>query len=943
MHASSSSSLRSTRLAARRDGASPIGQDRARAHECGESNASLFSDTVVGRRQPREPSRDFQVRFPQTPPMRFLSVAFALAVWSAAASAQTQPGEIERLRSELMQPGPEARLGREAAIEALLTRKDPPAHAVLHEMLGRGTDPDDVSRSILIQLRRKLANPADPVFGNADRERAIPRSYLPAFARFFDPKRADATAALHEDVRECLMALSPLDRRRGFEDLLKSDESGLRVASLLAAARCRDLGLAPVIAAALELPDVASTASDALRLLTFSEGLSTKATFDEWWAQNSNRTYVQLAEDAARRARDAQAAAQQRADLRLGDTMADLVEAWVTREDVPWAKVADRVLADDPRGSQVACLKRLRDVLARQARVGGGAADRQAFLQRLQSLAKSATGPDRQALLLEVTAYLVLPTDDKLRADMVADLVAALHSDSAVVRRAALQGLARFPTASTIDEIVDVGTHARAAGDQAVLAAALATLGSPDWRAPGEPTLLPWLALLRDVLRDPNLSEQMHEAALSVLEKRTVDDRPLPEAFDFAVELVGDRKQPPVVRERAMLMLVPYSLAAEGQADRYVRTMLAHLADPERRVRLKAAQLLQTLPKHAGGVVAWREDVFKHVGLRLVEETEEGVLRALVNCLERQIDADNPDRGPVISRFCLALEEMAKSAINGSRRALLVSALAGQAATQGLDTMLWIRAGETLAQLGERRDLRNVIDRQRPLALLEREAGRPEVTIRALDLMVSTALLKPAGERWQDLQREARDTLVAIENLGKLRPGIQPATRLLQLELLAGLGQATDVLRLGPASLQEVPFAAADRARVGILLARAHIALEQVDKAIPIVEAGIPAADAADLLRLREEIALALQRKGDLAMALTWMVDVLGQTPERDSSYARRYLRRVEIEFLTNPELRLTSLQRLQEKEALFTASDAPADLRKQYDDLKRLIGGTGG
>lgn len=882
--------------------------------------------------------------------MRFAHVALVFALWSTAvATAQTQVGngEIERLRTDLMQPGPEARLGREGAIEALLTRKDPQAHAVLHEMLGRGADPDDVSRAILIQIRRKLANPADPVFGNADRERAIPRSYLPAFARFFDPARAEAGAALLEDVRECLMALSPLDRRRGFEDLLKHEDPAARIAALLAAARCRDLGLAPVIAAALDSPDTAPTAREGLRLLTFADAFATRAAFDEWWAQNSNRTYVQLAEDAARRARDAQSAAQQRADQRVGELIADLVEAWATREDVPWNKIAERVLADDPRGSQVTCLKRLREVLARQARLGGNAADRQAFWQRLQAIAKAATEPDRRALLLEVTAYLVLPSDDKVRSEMVADLVAALRSDSAVVRRAALLGLARFPTASTVAEIVDVASRARQAGDQAVLAAGLAALGGTDWRAPADPTLAPWLALLRDVLRDPKLSEQMHEAALGVLEKRGADDRLLPQAFDLAADLVSDRTQPPVVRERAMLMLVPYSQLDETQADRYVQAMVAHLADPERRVRLKAAQLLQSLPKHQGGVAAWRAAVFQQVGVRLVEEAEENVLRALVNCLERQIDTDNPDRGPVIVRFCLALEEMAKNAVTGPRRALLVSALASQAATQGLDTMLWVRAGETLAQLGERRELRNVIDRQRPLALLdllERGGVRPEVVKKALELMVSTALLKPSTERWQDLQREARDTLTAIEYLAKADPqAVSPSARLLQLELLAGLGQPADVLTLGQRDLRDVPFAAADRARVGLLLVRAHLALDQVDEAVTMVQAGLPGAEARDLLLLREEVAAALQRRGDLASALAWMVEILGQTPERDPAFARRYLRRVEIEFLANPELRLTSLQRLQEKEMLFTGADVPADLRKQYDDLKRLIGGTKG
>ena len=506
----------------------------------------------------------------------------------AASAAPAQlPTDVPGLRDVLAQPGPDARVQREAAIEALLCRKEPAAHVVLQERIQAGPDGDDVALTILAQLRRKVANSADPVFGVAERERAVGRSYAPALIALFldDVERDESRRNLRSEARECFAAMPSVERRRVVEDGLKADlPLPQRRAVLRLAGRSRDLGLAPKLAECLEVADLAEVARESLVRLTFCDTLVNKRAFDVWWAQAGKLSYLQLAEDAARGARDASTEAQRRADKRSTELLAELIEALAAREDVAWAKLAERTFADDPPGSLRVCLERLRDVLAGSRRHGGLAADRLALLQRVQKLlGTGAPGVELRAVVLELSAYLVAPGDEKQGEEVLALLREGLQHDSAAVRRAAVLGLGRFTQPEATQLLVAAAQRAREAREAVVLTAALVSLGAPGRIAPDVDAALAatWFGLLEGVLRDDAAPELQREAALAVLELRGASGSPLAQSFDVLAHTVRNQAQLPLIRERAAVMLVPLAAADEGRAGSYVELMVGLLSDPE--------------------------------------------------------------------------------------------------------------------------------------------------------------------------------------------------------------------------------------------------------------------------------------------------------------------------------------------------------------------------
>jgi hypothetical protein len=862
---------------------------------------------------------------------------------AAPVCGQTPPG-LEGLRRALQQPGPEARLAREAAIEALLSRKDPAAHALLQAVVRGGADADGVAFTVLSQLRRKLVNPHDPVFANGERDRSVGGSYVPALAAVFaaGPESSQAERDLREEARQCLSALSPADRRRAIESLLETDDLELRRGALLLAGDSRDLGLAPLLAGWLDVAEAADTAREALSRLTFVEAFASRQQFEEWWTANRERSYLLLAEEAARRVRDIRTAALRRAEQRTTEAVAELVEALATRDDIAWGRIADRVMADEPAGSMRVCLERLRDVLAKAPRHGGAAADRLAFLQKLlRQLQAGGAGPDGRAVLLEVCAYLVAPGEEKPAEELLALLRDSLQQESAAMRRAAALGLGRFPSPAATKLLVEAAGRARAAGETSVLGAALAALAAPGRCAPdAEPdTLAAWLALVDGILRDEAAPEPVREAALSVLEQKGAQGKLLPQAFATLIAVAQNAGQVPFIRERAAVLLLPHATADAGHAATYVATALDLLDDPEKRMRLKAAQLLQNLPKHRPGADQWRSDVLAGAGGRLAQEPDEAVLRALITCVERQVDPDKPDLEPVISRLCSALQDIAQAGVTGTRRQILVSALAGQAATQGLDTMKWVRAAETLVALGERRELRNVIERQRPLLIIGRDGVNDEVVRRALEMVVHTALLKPRGEPWS--KREAGEVLEALQHFESRRVAIDaPDWRLLRIEALAAAERWDEVLQRGQVEIEEGKLPPGELTRVHVATARAHLARNDVDAAIKIADGELAGAEPASTAALAEETGVVLLRAGRFKDALTWLVRAQQQTAETDPLFPRRFLRRLDAEAQAEPETRSTVLARLMAREQLFVAPEVQPDLRAEFEQLKQRLSG---
>lgn len=871
--------------------------------------------------------------------MRVLAASFVFTLVAVRCVCGQSAIDIDAQRQILAQPGPEARVEREAAIEALLSRPEPAAHEVLRDIVRRGPDADGVALTVLTQLRRKLANAHDPVFGNGDRERGVGRAYVPALATLFAGRdgETEALRALREEARLCVGALSAADRRRAFEPLFAAAEPQARRGALMLAGCSRDLGLAPMLAAALDSPDTAADARDGLARLTFVDDFASKAQFEQWWAANHDCSYLVLAERAAQRARDVRSNSLHRAEARTTEVLAELVEALASRDNVAWARIAERSLADDPPGSMRVCLERLRDVLAKAPRYGGVAADRLALLQRLLTqLADRAPAPDTRAVLVEVCAYLVAPGEDKPAEDVATLLREALRHENVTVRRAAVLGFGRFPTVEATRLLVRAGLSARAAGEQGVLAAALASLSAAGRAAPdGDAETFPaWLELVDGVLRDDTIADTVREAALAMLEQKGAQGKLLRQSFTVLTAVAKNQAQAALVREKAAVLMLPYANADEADARTYVDTLIKLLTDPEKRMRLKGAQLLQNLPRHRNLPEVWRGQVIAAVGDVLAKETDEVVLRAMVTCLERQVDPEKPDLEPVISRLCLALEDMGRAGVSGARRQLLVSALAGQAATQGLDTMQWVRAAGTLLQLGERRELRNVIERQHPERLVERSAVSGQAVRQALETVVRTALLKPRDEVWT--KREVDDVLGALKQLdGQAGAPQPPEWSLLRIEVLLVAGQWDAVLQRGKLELDAGKLEPQDRERVRVAILRAHLGKTDVDEAVRELQGGVAAGDPALATQLREEIGLAMLRLDRPKDALSLLVEVQRATAESDPSYPRRFLRRLDAEARAEPQSQAAILQRLLEREALFTAAETPPDLRAEFDSVK--------
>ncbi len=876
--------------------------------------------------------------------MRVIIAWLLCAGFITASVARGQPlPDIDGLRQTLRQPGPEARLAREAAIEALLTRKDPAAHAVLQEFVRQGPGADGVALDILSQLRRKLSNSQDPVFGHAERDKAVGRSYVPALAALFvsvDDASTDAQQ-LREEARQCVAALSPADRRRALELLLQTDDLALRRGALLLAGDSRDLGLAPLVATWLEVAEASDTAREAMAHLTFVEAFTSKAQFEEWWEANRERSYLLLAEEAAHRTRAARSAALRRVEQRTTEVLVELVEALAARDDVAWARIAERALADEPAGSMRVCLERLRDVLARGPRSGGVAADRVAFLHKLlRQMSDGSPAVEMRAVLVEVSAYMVVQGDEK--SDEVATLLRdGLEHASPLVRRAAALGYARFPSNVATQLLVRAGRQARANGDLMVLSAVLAALSAPDRAAPPDTdavTFPAWLELVDGVLRDDAMPEPVRDAALSVLEHKGAQGKLLGQVFAALVAVTKNRNQVPFIRERAALMLQPHAVADVGAATTCLTTLLSLLDDPEKRMRLKAAQLLQTLPQHREAVDTWRNEVLSGAGARLAQETDEGVLRALVTCIERQVDPERPDLEPVISRLCSALAELTQAGHNGARRQILVSSLAGLAATQGLDTMKWVRAAETLIELGERREVRNVIERQRPQQIVGREGVHDEVVRRALTTVLQTALLRPRSEPLT--RREAGDVLDALQAFdGRRTPTDLLAWRVLRLEALVASERWDDAVQRATLEAKDVKLAPVDLDRVRALHARAHLGLKDVDAAIRVAGSELAALDPALVAALAEDIGVALARAGRAKDAAAWFERAHRQTAESDPMFPRRFLRRLDAEGQAEPNTRPALLAKLLEREALFGPETA-ADLRAEFEQVKQRLSG---
>lgn len=868
--------------------------------------------------------------------------------------AEGKPGdELDRLREDLFQPGPEARQRREVAIERLLGNERPEAHLVLQQALRRGDDADQVSRTILRDLARKFANPQDPVFGvvgrNADQLKsrgAIVRSYLPILAKWLGEAAAPREGAPREafaQVRACLLAMPLRERLEGFQQLLADGDAEVRRSAVHAAAECRDPGLARLVAEFLEDPLLGSDARRAIERITFARDLRTKKDFEAWADAQQGRTYVDLAEDAARGALDTLDEVRRSADERLAAAVGVLLETLVAREPVDWKLVRQWLLNGNPPAVLRAGARRLHAALDREPRFSGVAADRLALLDEVLRRIEGDPGGDLHPLFLELAALLVAPGEAEPREKVQQRLRAGLESKVVPVQRAAIAGLARFPSPQHRTLVVRAARAAMAERRLEVVGAALATLAARDFPAPepNDPDLEPWCELLRMAVREAGIEARQRSLALQVLVQRDVHGQVAPRAVDLLFELAADAQIESVVREQALVRLSALS-AERGPGERYAQLLAGLLADNDARLRLQAAQLLAKL-----GEDGWSVRLAERVRERLLGEADEPTLKALVEAIKRRA-GQTGGAEPSLQMLTQALQALHLEGRNqgaSARRALLADALTTLAATQGTPPTLWVQAGEVLVLLQGRENLRYLLARQKPAGLPAGDQEQDELAQRALQLVPAAALLKPRDVPWSAHAEEAEEVLAALAALEKGGAGADRIEwRMLRLEILSGLERATQALELAQSLLRagERSLTPEQRVTAQWVVAQANTRIGELDAALAALQA-LPREVQVEprSQALQEELARALLTKTRNEEAARLAEQVLLATDARSPRWAERFLLSIEARFAAEPARRAELLRRLDARAEQLTR--VPEDLRRRLDECRKRLNGSQG
>ena len=304
-----------------------------------------------------------------------LATAPAIAQLPAPAGGGVSQGgrpDLERLRSQLAQPGPEGSDARETAVEQLLSSSDERAHQILAARLSDAVDTDGVRLQVMQALARRLINPLDPVFGQrpetAEVRGKIVRRYVQTLVGFWVGE-VDGDGLLPPDplrdvARQCIVRLPASELSAGLRAIVQAPDAQppARIAALRTAGDSQSLQQGLFLADFVEAADPAiqEAAREALRHLTFVEApFERKEQYQAWHKQNGSRRYLDLAEEAARavatRARQfrVQLTAQRR------DDAAEYVRAVTERRNgTDWAAVQSRVLGDEVETTRL-CLGQL--------------------------------------------------------------------------------------------------------------------------------------------------------------------------------------------------------------------------------------------------------------------------------------------------------------------------------------------------------------------------------------------------------------------------------------------------------------------------------------------------------------------------------------------------------------------------------------------------------
>lgn len=732
-----------------------------------------------------------------SPYLALLGLAAALAAQDSRAGTGTrtgQPDEIDRLCDDLVQPGPEAKARRLVAVERLSGSKDLRAHEALAAALKDGEEADTIARTLVV----KLANPGDPVFGwnaNASGRARV----LKLYSDFAIATLASATTeAPALRARAILLALRPAERLELFRVHFALRDEARAARALMVAAECRDLGLAKdILRTGKERPGLATAARDALKRLWFAPELSTLADAEARCMSLEGKTYLDLAEQAARsKSLGGEADALRR---ELIATRRALLELALAAPSVDWVAIQRLVLGEggvaltqvDPTDA----LAWLRAALVKSDQPPGEPAARAPFVQTLLAQSEGAPVP-RAALMLECAALLVTSAEagsarDELETALLQRLFAALASDAVRLREAALAGLERHPNPQSRARVVQSLRDGLARHDVALASAALRTLASKGYAAPQDPPeSVAWLAALQEALRSQELDAKTRSQALAALGQRDSEGNGAKVAFQTLGDLARDAALEPWLRQQALAHFAGLA-HTQAELDTVSERLVQALTDSDARVRGQAAELLGKLPAEA-----WRQETATALRVRLVVEPDRDVLAALLVCT-KQRSSQGGDPEPVVRMLQLAIEELGSGAASrasdplaAERKPALANALTTVAATQGVPPLLWARAAQTLLQAGERDRTRIVLDRQ--LAATTQELSA-DVRILIGKLVVDTALRKPREVPWSTLVPEATQVAQALETLETLQFDVQtPALLLLRLETLTAANRASE-------------------------------------------------------------------------------------------------------------------------------------------------------
>lgn len=879
--------------------------------------------------------------------------------------AEIQQGadELERLRAMLHRAGADGREVREQAIERLLAMPIANAHRILQDELLKPRDPDGLRRSILAALARHAYAAPERLFGGAPEtvRVQIVHGYLVALLPLWTPG-ADGESI--PAARQALQRLPLRDLESAARSLLTSAPTDQRHATLLALSDLQQSSLAPLLAEQLAAPDeqLRAAATAALqRLLYPPEPLRTPEQFQAFWRVHGELRYLDFAELSARRALAAPDNLENVVRQIRRDADRDLVRAMVERSPgIDWAAVQERTVVDDAE-TRNACLEVIRKSLQSGLPTEDSAVARQAFARALLQRYRQLPTTDRRAaaLLLEVVAYLTKSDETELASEVVGQLLAQLDSDDAEVQLATLRGLRRFPSQDTRSKLVQFGrSMSEVDSRRSQLVAVLATLGArstPRWQAPAQNDVdkAGWLDLVGTCLRASNAPE-VREQALQLAQLLDPKDQRVPEVFDLLVGLVRDISVDAKLRQATLVQLQAWRV--DGlRADEWVRAMQGLIADPVVEIRRKAADSLalmtsSTDPRRA----EWITASIPFLRNQLEVEGDAAALQDLVDCLQ-QFGREPQMAEKSIGALMFVLRDL-QPPVPAEQQVRLDSLL--QALTTiGADPVAagqWVPACEPLLLHRKRQSLRLVLQNHAAVELANAVSASDPIqnrrARRAMQLLVETALLKPAREGWtssEDLLREVRDVRVAFSALdGVEDSGLKDsaALRLLRLEVDLAAGRFQEVVQRASALL--APPTASGQARptfqpeellqVRTLAAEAQLGLNRPELAARLLdESGEADGARADLLSRVGRAMVAT----DAVAAFPVFERVLKVTAPEDPAYRGRLLDVLRTRLLVDPSAREAVLKQAETYVPLFQAADCPAELREAFAQLRASRG----